>query len=339
MVRTTKCAACDRVEAECEIWIQCDWSRCKKWFHSVCIGFSDLDLTKINKFYCESCSTTNDILTTWLADRNPVGNEKTRNYFEVESIESHEIDEFGRRWFEVNWLGYRETTLEPERNLNGCLSLLQEYCRQHKLPLSKITGLIGGTQSDDESSFDNWVTISHVITTVNNLLEKSCPLRLEKLSKFRSSDKLVIFEHKNHSYVVLFQSKLGLGYIADGNNTFANNIVIRNQIRRRLKIDLTPIHFDQQFLEGYCGSSAALIALAMLNCYKSGVWPNKLVVNSRLRRRVVQQLHKANSRPVEHSRIQRIQASEVRCENCSKRFKGKQLKGYKNHIKFCSRKN
>jgi hypothetical protein len=57
---------------------------------------------------------------------NPWEAEQADETYEVEKVLASKFS-FGVRHFEVNWVGYTETTWEPLANLVGAVSLIKEF--------------------------------------------------------------------------------------------------------------------------------------------------------------------------------------------------------------------
>lgn len=147
----------------------------------------------------------------------------------------------------------------------------------------------------------------------------------------------------HHAFIVMYYAPRRLGYIADGSNAFINGFLLRCELRQLLGIQLIGIRFDQQYSEGFCGSSAALIAIAMSNCYKTNCRNKyRLTVGTPLRKRIIDKVHGkelADSKQTKAAPPQRInRQAAVYCRYCNKRFIGAARKGVQEHQEFCKLK-
>lgn len=136
--------------------IMCDV--CDKIFHAKCLKLSRRKFNAIIQYVCDDCENKGH-LTEWvrITKKNvPLnGPRKDRMYFEVRAIHRHRTRN-DQREFLVEWRGYIDDetnknlrSWEPEKNLDGCIDLLQSYCRKKKIALSSIIGLLGNDPQEE----------------------------------------------------------------------------------------------------------------------------------------------------------------------------------------------
>ena len=131
------CIECKRPESNG--MAQCD--RCDSWTHHSCSGLPEAIVAEqVDKFYCTKCRDKYGLIHEWhkkLILTAEDGDEKARDYYEVAEIVAHKLTTRGRI-FTVRWKANDELSELPERNLDGCLDLLRDYCIKEKIWPSKI---------------------------------------------------------------------------------------------------------------------------------------------------------------------------------------------------------
>lgn len=321
--------------------IECDNERCETWHHIECVGLSDEITKRIDKFYCPRCLRRYRLLSTWKSARDPSDEElaiKEKEYFEVEKI--LDVVEYtdGERDFLVKWKGFgpEYNLYIPESGMDGCLNLLQEFCRSRRIRFSNIVGLIGAT-NDEMMDKRNWVSADDIIRADNGFKEKRHTLSLELYEgELGNRDRLFLYVLDHHAYIIMYYADQNMGYIADGRNAY-KTVYFRNVIKCDLKIRLVHLGFEQQNHEGFCGSSAAAIALYMMNCYETGHWKNEVTIGPTRLKRIASRLHKLDAKPLETSREKGFRGTFNRCKHCQKVFKGgKKMRTLTQHEKHCA---
>lgn len=194
-------------------WICCDG--CESWHHMRCVKVDEEDAEAIDKFYCPECEERGH-LTDWY-QREPDRHQtsiKRRFYFEVESILEHrDIDEEDERHFLIKWKNYGDdhNSWEPETSLDGCLNLLQKYCRDSNIETSQIVGLLGAS-GDEEVEHDkrNWQQIERILYGIKQLENCRAYKTDLKVSIWnndpKDADQVYLVDHDAHCYVVLFKA-------------------------------------------------------------------------------------------------------------------------------------
>jgi len=206
--------------------VQCE--HCEIWFHYSCAKLSSEEVDRIENFFCSQCESEHSKLTTWKAVRPNKQQklDKLRNYHEVEKILSSKTVGATRKFF-VKWKKYssRYNSWEPEKNLDGCLDLLQQYLKRKNLPLSTMTGLLGAA-GHVKFNRSNWITMDRIVKTVNGLKNIGSYKSSLEVSPWDGSldrDRILLLDHDSHCYVICYLSGQSLGYIADGTNNYMND--------------------------------------------------------------------------------------------------------------------
>ena len=238
------------------------------------------------------------------------------------TILDHRETRHGRE-FLIKWLNYDEedNSWEPECNLDGCKSKLQQYLRLHCLPYSNIRALLGAA-GDVEFNPDNWISIDDVLKAVRihrTSAGYASDLKVSRFTKLGKVDEIRLVEHKHHCYVLLHLATQGKGYIADGGNQFLDNKSVNKALKRKIKLDLYGVRFNQQYKADHCGASAVLITLEMIKAHRAGSIPETIQVPTKLVKSVTKRLHKHDSKSISSSRLidRRIRTS---CPTCGKTF-------------------
>lgn len=126
----------------------CD--NCDRWIHLSCAKHSAEEVQRIKNWFCEDCEG-NGRLTEWRRQRATSIQRmvKKKEYYEVDSIKGHRSRNDKLESL-IEWkaiAGVKESTWEPEENLDGAIDLLQQYRRRENMPPSKIIGLLGANVS------------------------------------------------------------------------------------------------------------------------------------------------------------------------------------------------
>ena len=232
---------------------------CERNFHLKCIYITQSETELIERFVCNECEKTKKVVTSWHGKEadNRQKLLKQRKYFEVEKILRHRYVG-NKRKFLIKWKNYGpdQNSWEPENHLDGCVDILRAYLRRQKLPLTKIQKLVGACP---KVSFNkkNWITISRVIDCIGsyrNLKSYKLSLEVEEWEVERHKDKIYLYEHEGHCYVILYIHKRQIGYISDGANIILNDPETREESTSLLKIRLVSVPYDQPIRADYCGS-------------------------------------------------------------------------------------
>ena len=126
-----------------------DCAICEQRFHLNCVGFPAGSSERIKQYVCSTCKDDQH-QAIWMAldpNRRKL-NEKAREYFEVSAITGHRINRAYRE-FRVRWKNYtgRFDSWLREKDLDGAIDLLQDYCVEHSLDLSTIEAYVGSSSS------------------------------------------------------------------------------------------------------------------------------------------------------------------------------------------------
>lgn len=323
--------------------VACD--KCDVYYHFDCVNLTQELVDKIDHYYCDACEDKFKIITTWYSDK-PTREErkmKRDHFYEIEKILAHKITASGGRYFKIKWKHYslREASWEPEENLSGCLTTLQDYCKKKKIRYSGIRGIIGASsQLKEDINIDNWVTLETITGRFEHYRAQffsSVALTVKTTIEFGLVDSLHFIDYEYHCFVVLFLAEKGLGIIADGSNLYIENSAYREELRKILEIRLISCFFNKQCKIDHCGSSAVLIGLELVRAYRDNIRPTSLTPPSRLRRRVVMSMHPFESKSLKLPPLNKREQQLV-CPHCRKTYRGNKRHPYLVHIRHCAAK-
>lgn len=230
----------------------------------------------------------------------------------------------------VSW----DPSWEPEIHCNGCLDLLQDYCRVKGIPFSENEALIGADPADEGHNMYNWITMNTVLEEFakqRSRLKIKSPLTAAEWTKFGKEDQLYFLRHEQHCYVLLHVNSRNLAFIADGGNKFRRDRQVANELKQRLNIRLVSLEFSQQLKIDHCGSSAILIGIELLRLHNRGFKFQRLSTSKSLRYDLTKYLHTQQSKPVEQVPL-REKRKALACEICGKTFKSTQGRSLTMHL-------
>lgn len=118
--------------------------------HKDCALVTAEEAKDIAEFHYQFCEFERGVLTQWRKGKELTSSQlemKRNNYFDVKEISGNRIKKDGQRDFYVVWaLQGSRPYWQPEENLDGCVNLLNQYCRNKEIPRIKIEALLGSTQ-------------------------------------------------------------------------------------------------------------------------------------------------------------------------------------------------
>lgn len=321
--------------------IQCDM--CDAWTHFECAKLTSQQVDSIINYFCEGCRDDDEHLITWrrLTATKEQRVMKSKHYYDVELIKDHRNEGSGRE-FLVEWKGCpvrpgsdtNVTSWEPEKHLDGCIDLLQQYCMQRQIQLSSIQGLMGADSDNNDHETSNWIDMNILLNKfvqVRRWTKTVSTLTASEWTEFGNQDKLYFLRHDHHCYVLLHVVARQLAFIADGTNTYRTNKQVAQQLQDILRIRLISLKFNQQLEIDHCGSSAILIGLELLRMHYRGIQLQELTASKALREDVVRSLHAKKSKSVDLPPLgQRRRA--LTCTFCKRKFKANQGRALNKHI-------
>lgn len=333
-----ECLRCDK-SGTGENVILCD--KCDSETHFSCAGLTEEQVERIVNYFCNSCEDFDSCLTTWSRTRMvhtaAEKVDKDRNYYDVERIVGHRISKHNR-YFHIEWKSAstsKERTWEVEKNLDGCIDLLQRYCKDHSLPLSEIEGFVGADTEAGSSDRRNWVTLNTIIEQFNKMkkrLQMRNNLSLEIYEDFGDKDGLYLFEFRHHCFVLLYLARGHMAFIADGSNLHRRNPDVLDALKNMLKVRLISVEYNQQVGVDHCGSSAVLIAIEFNRMFNLKTRFFKLTPGKWARTVVARQMHKHDSQKLKESSPREF-APLLKCHICQKVFLSHKRKSYNRHIR------
>lgn len=345
MPGSTLCLACeDRTDGS---FVACD--HCDKWTHYHCAKLDQRKVDQILNYYCDKC-TTKFRFTTWILRDPPTAKQlRDKNkgfYHDVKSIVNmREADD--TRYFQIQWKYSPVRTWEPEKNLDGCPDLLQNFLVSRGKELSQIKGFVGAdTSKSAKVNISNWHTIEDIIQIFRS---EASLLKIELGSLSVASwtsgclvkDGIYFMDCDQHCYVLLYEHDKELAIIADGQNLYRDNDDTATFIRNIVGVRLISIKYSGQIGLDHCSSSAILIALELAKCYTANYRPLELMPIKSLRDRIISRLHPHESESLHSdtgiacgSSLRALRKSLI-CNKCGKAFSYGARRNYAQHIRRC----
>lgn len=260
-------------------------------------------------------------------------------YF-VEAVCAHRWTR-GVREFRVKWRGYcdLQSTWEPEKSLTNCANLVHDYLQRFPSQTpSKLPRTVGASSYGTHEK-RNWVDLNKVITTINRYRNSTfgSGILAEKLDKLRSKPTIYILDDFNHCFVILHKAPSNIGYIADGNNNFLNDKEVRDQIERKVKLNLIGVKYNGQYLDDECASSGIMIALRFMQSNRTETILTSIEEVSSLKTKLRNSFHKYKSQTINTYNIADNKVKQ--CSICNKKFKfnKQQNKKLKAHERLCQK--
>lgn len=135
-------------------------NNCGQAYHNECANIPTSFVKLIDVFYCTVCEIVYGLITHWKGkelSRDELKN-KCRDYYDVKDIIGHRIRK-NKREFMIHWENYsiNRSSWEVEEHLDGCVDLLQNYCRTKRLKYTKIKSKFGEPSSSSDER--HWVTM------------------------------------------------------------------------------------------------------------------------------------------------------------------------------------
>lgn len=271
--------------------------KCSRETHFKCAKITETQFrANVEEYFCTVCDDGNENITRWV--RRGIGKAKGKDYFKVEQIVNHRSvrktwkNTTGRE-FCIKWLGFEDTTWEPEKHLDGCLNLLQRYCIRKNIRLSSIEGRMGASGLHLNFNAANWTTVERVLEIVKrfrNMKPYKTNIEMAPFGSTSNKDRVLILNHINHCYVILHYKRRRLGYIADGLTECFDKSRMK-EIQAYTNFELIPVRYEHQTKIDHCGGSGGCIALAFLQAYKRDKVPTILKTAPSIRARIIETLH------------------------------------------------
>jgi hypothetical protein len=270
--------------------------------------------------------------------------DKRKNYYIVKKILDHRtktVNNVTTRHFKLEWNARDksdktkyQTTWEPESHLDGCINLLQDYCKENKLEYSTVKGLLGADKGETGHNIKNWTTMDAILDKLAKLRswkKQPATIKASEWTSFGCENELFFLPHEQHCYVLLYIHHRRLAYVADGANLFRKSRTVADELKELLKIRLISLPYDSQLKVDHCGSSAILIAFELLKMYQSNMQFKRLVATKDMRAALIKSLHVHESKPMALPPLTERHKS-LSCQFCNKRFKSTDGRALSMHI-------
>lgn len=271
--------------------------KCKIVYHIDCVRHTKED-AKRHQYTCFDC------------DPNKV--------YKVEKIIGRRV--IGRQeQFKVKWENYECTSWQSVKTLQNCAHLVNDYLKannySHVLP--ENTNL--GTNPNMAEVPENWLQMSTILEEVKRAI-KAIPgsekwrLPVEEYVGDLESNKVYIYVHQNHAYVV--RANLEFTFVADGYN-MSQYPQIQEMLKKEFGGKLVYLNFEQQPSNNKCGTSAVLIAIEMMKPYIMDGTIDTIRVNKQHLRKLTEKYHKA---PQENEKLNVKNLDKFICKVCGHQY-------------------
>lgn len=290
------CSVCKGTESR--FMISCD--NCMYWVHYRCAKVNALLVNKIDKYYCPACIISDpNFKITWKNTKQALPSEtKERYYFPITEIVRHKITRNWQRNFLVHWENYssKDRTWEPEKNLDGCLQILQDYLHKKNLPYSSVDGLMGGVDGE-LNQFDerNWITMATTLQVFGEVAKeyfRGYDIFCQEYTGFLGPTGCYFLRFEHHCYAIFWNAEKQLATIGDGWNTYRKDPKVAAHISELLNVRIRAVCWLHTVAVDHCTSAAILINLELYRDYRACRFRVLIDTPPRMRERLIAKLHK-----------------------------------------------
>lgn len=337
----TNCRICKLNVSDEDSAVGCDG--CDTWFHYACLNLESSVVDRIKNYFCDSCEGIG-MVTEWYLWAVKPASVKRRHYYEVERI--HKWAVHGTtRFFLIEWKNCpvgasrrNSRSWEPEKHLDGCLDLLQNYLRRNKLPLSDIEGLMGSTNSSHAQK-SNWHSMRSILDKFSKLRARlsldHIDIKTGNFNGLKEYDGLYFLEHDFHCFVMLHIKADNKVYVADGGNILREEPDTRAHLESLVnKARIVSCKLLKSTREDHCASSAVFIAIEFLRAYQAGRKPLLITLSNYLYMRETKSMHSEPSAMAQKLPLH-LRRQNLKCTTCGRGFMRNARKALANHIRAC----
>lgn len=262
-----------------------------------------------------------------LVDEDPCATTDDEGNSEITGVLGYRCPGPNRGQFKVRYRSNSEEAWVPIKRLDGCVDMIERFLIKNDLPLEYMAGLGYrqgcGSSNPTASGKENWAQLDDIISAANTYGIKNS-LKVTAFSELGSKDALHIVQVGAHCFTVLYWASSRHCLIADGENTFVNNMTSRRLLLTKLsgvkRISFLPF-YDQREVD-FCGSSAAAIAVEFQKIYKEKSDLREVRVAKSVIARIKKVLHKAPAVKIrEWAPITNQAKRSLKCDACGKAFK------------------
>lgn len=250
----------------------------------------------------------------------------SEGYAAVKKFKDHDVED-GKRIFQAVFEKNNEERWVFEEDCDGCIDVLNKYCRETGLPESSVTYKEGcGAVANRVPNKKIWVKIERIEEAAIIYGNKKAiqPRIFNGLNP--NEDSLQLMQVASHCFVLLYLSSNKTCYVADGQNAFAKQVTSRNILLSKLKgvRFVTYLPFYGQKEEDQCASSAAAISIEFQRLYHGGLTPEEpLQVPRTILKRIRSSFHKESGEKINRWSPVDGEVWKVQCSQCGKKFNTK----------------
>ena len=213
----------------------------------------------------------------------------------------------------------------PERDCGDCHTAIADFFDEKQLELpAGIERPDGGTDLNDGNvaNHANHVSLERTLEIIKSYGLKG-GLEARKFSGLGKMDALFVLQIGKHLFAVLYHADTNCCLIADGKNRFLLRPSCRELVLKRIAgaKQVYGIPFNGQNEEDHCASSAAALAIEFQRLYKNKEWPEEMVVNRDVIKRIRSVLHKQPGPKLNEWQPIKKEQFQLTCKGCGKKFK------------------
>lgn len=234
----------------------------------------DLNLTEENAEPRPSTSTATRKKTTKGTSKRRKDNDPP---FVIKEIVSHITHSENVYEYRVRFEGFhsRDDLWYFEKDLKECWDKLKEYKLKHRLGEPIIPRLMGSSKLR-LNNVNNWQPIEKIMEVIKGYVteEQRRSIKIGILEYpdqlDQRSDKVYLICHGHHVFTGLFYATERRLIIADGENSYSSDSQTRKLLNNWLRIPIRQVDFSHQNRSDHCASTAAIIAIKMIQLYSGG---------------------------------------------------------------------
>lgn len=276
---------------------------CNRFYHLNCAKLTIND-ARNHQFRCGKCNT-NEI-------------------YEVEKVIDRK-EENSKILYLIKWKDYEYQDWVERESLDGCAKLINNWLKSKGLATEMEEDPRLGSEGTNVVS-GNWISMKEFHSEVERICsyirlpeQSKLPIiELDDEDELLVHDAVYIHNYQNHAYILRYVSDSDLVLLADGTNTYRENVDVQNHFKNLVNKQIKSLNFSQQPSDNKCGSSAAFIAVEMMRPTITEM--NTLRVNKQRLMYSTKRLHQV---PQINKQCQSKFLSMLECYLCRRKFASK----------------
>jgi translation initiation factor 2 beta subunit (eIF-2beta)/eIF-5 len=299
--------------------VSCGYVTCIK-------GILTKKINKSSNYICKNC------------DKNP--SELTKEFYLVERIEGHRIEEDGRRSFKIKWDGFVRRTWSLEKDLRKCASILKKYIDNHNSnnPNDQLAATFlpqkGGGVSLTTDNFKTMDEVFHIIRQYENMRVFKTEIEILRFDGQLRQHAVTVVLLDEHFYVVMsINNRI---FVADTTNQ-SNKRAVNQKLRKHLNIQgYDHVSYYEINNKDFCAVGAIALALAFKRTLNHRKIPCELRLGRGLVNKLISQIYESSTKDtVLPTKFKIGEKAWNYCNSCKKPFKQNQNLERSNHQRIC----